>query len=205
MNICGIWGNSQFKINMSNKDTHLKSGQEFYQNKDFAKAISSFSKALELDPNDADLFSTRAVAFFHLGDAPASLQDMNTAQSLEPKNPYRYSSRAYIKDSMGDTHGAVEDYEMAIKLDPQDAVAFNNLGMLQEKLGYKTKADTLFKFADDLAKGETSPVEFDKPKNIQKEVEEEKSKQSVSGEMRKVFTSRTAFKEFLSFIRNGFK
>lgn len=205
MNICGKWDISQEIINMSNKDTYLNKGLEHYQNKDFGGAVSAFSKALELDPNDADLFSTRAVAYFHLADLPASLQDMNTAQSLEPENPYRYASRAYIKDAMGDIHGAIEDYELAIKIDPEDAVAYNNLGMLQEKLGYKSKADSLFKFADDLAKGEPGPVDFAEPKNIQKEVEEEKSKQSMGNEMRKVFTSQKAFKEFLSFIRNGFK
>lgn len=43
----------------------------------------------------------------------------------------------------GDTEAAILDYEKAIKLDPEDAVSYNNIGLLQEKLGYKQKAQKL--------------------------------------------------------------
>jgi Flp pilus assembly protein TadD len=191
---------------MSDKDTYLKKGELSYQKRDFKTAIDWFSQALNLDGNDADLYSTRGVAYFHLGDLPASLQDLNTAQSLEPNNPYRYSSRAYIKDAMGDTHGAILDYQKTIELDPEDAVAFNNLGMLEEKLGHQAKAQTLFKFADDLARGENpTPETFERPKNIQKEINEKRKEESLGNEIKKVFTSKSAFKEFVSFVKNGFK
>lgn len=191
---------------MSDKDTYLKKGELSYQKRDFKEAITWFSKALKIDSNDADLYSTRGVAHFHSGNLPASLQDMNTSQSLEPNSPYRYASRAYIKDAMGDTHGAIIDYQKTIELDPEDAIALNNLGMLEEKLGHQVKAQTLFKFADDLTKRENStPETFERPTNIQKEINEKRQEQSLSTEIKKVFTSKSAFKEFISFVKNGFK
>ncbi len=191
---------------MLDKINVFQRGKEAYDKERYAEAIKHFSEAIEMDNTNADWYSTRAVAFFHNSDLPASLQDMNTAQSLEPKNPYRYSSRAYIRDAMGDIQGAIEDYQIAISLDPEDAVAHNNLGLLEEKLGHQSKANSLFALADKLAEDDPNfNISLEKPTNIQKETEAERKAQSLSGEMVKVFKSRKAFKEFLSFIGKGFK
>ena len=143
---------------------------------------------------------------------------MNTAVKLDPGYSYRYSSRAYIKDAMGDVKGAIEDYKRAIDLDPSDAVSYNNLGMLEEKLGYLEASKENFKKADELAKifEETGIVTEDElkgtaensPQNIQKEIdseEAERSSSSVFNEIKKVFTSKDSLKDFISFVKNGFR
>ncbi|HKK40332.1 MAG TPA: tetratricopeptide repeat protein [Cryomorphaceae bacterium] len=192
---------------MSSKYKFEKKAIDAYNGKDFENAVYWYSRAISISPDDAELYSERAVAYFHRKMLKESLADMDRAQELEPKKPYRYSSRAYIKDAMGDTPGAIEDYKIAVELDPEDAVAHNNLGLLEEKLGHMAQAKAMFDLADALAKNESGsddPADY-RPKNIQREIEQEKTKKSVSSEMLNVFRSREGFKEFVSFIRNGFK
>lgn len=195
---------------MKDYDKFLKKAQEQYADKDFEGSVYWYTRCISLRPDDAELYAERGVAHFHLNKLEDSLADMNRAQELEPERSYRYSSRAYIRDAMGDTAGAVEDYKTAVKLDPQDAIAYNNLGLLEEKLGRHTQARIFFDFADALAKEDSqtpagAPTEY--PTNIQSEINRERRSEdrSVLGEMSAVFKSKKTFKEFLTFIRNGFK
>lgn len=192
---------------MSTKYKFEKKAIDAYTGKDFENAVYWYSRAISVSSDDAELYSERAVAYFHRKMLKESLADMDKAQELEPQKPYRYSSRAYIRDAMGDTQGAVEDYRIAIELDPEDAIAHNNLGLLEEKMGHMAQAKAMFDLADALAKNESGsddPADY-RPKNIQREIDQEKTKKSISSEVLNVFRSKESFKEFLSFIRNGFK
>ena len=111
-------------------------------------ALFDLDHAIDIYDEYSDAYSQRGVLHFHRGDLMKALTDMNKAVGLEPKNSFRYSSRAYIKSMMEDLEGAIEDYNKAIELDPEDAVAHNNLGLLQEKLGYKTMAESNMAKAD---------------------------------------------------------
>lgn len=192
---------------MSNLDNYITKAEKKYAEHDFSEAIYWYTRAISEAPEDADLYSERAVAFFHNKELGPSLDDMNKAQELEPENSYRYASRAYIRDAMGDLKGAIEDYQVAIKLDPDDAIAHNNLGLLTEKMGYRQQAQVFFDFADKLAReqSERTGKPIEKPRNIQQEVDASKEERSLTGEMGKVFTSKQSFKEFINFIKNGFK
>ncbi len=191
---------------MANIDNYIEKAEKFYSQQKFEDAIYWFTRAISHSPS-ADLYSERAVSYYHNGQLAESLQDMNRAQELEPERPYRYSSRAYIRDAMGDVEGAVADYETTIKLDPEDAIAHNNLGLLIEKLGHHKKAKVFFDFADSLAKDEQGNPNAvaERPRNIQKEVNQDKKQTTVGKEVAKVFTSGEQFKEFLRFVSNGFK
>lgn len=178
----------------------------------YDKALSILNKLIKKEPNNADFFSERGVVYYHLEQAENSINDMNKAADLEAENPYRYSSRAFIRDWMGDLHGAISDYEKTIEMDPDDAIAQNNLGMLQEKLGYKEKANDYYKRADKLSNIEKSM--FNKMDSIEKGGERKpppkkealpKEKKSTWSIIKSVFSSREQRREFVRFIKNGFK
>lgn len=199
-------GNKPLFLRMSNIEKSIEKAEKFYANRKFSDAIYWYTRAIAIAPN-AELYSERAVAYFHNSQLKESLEDMDRAQELEPEKAYRYASRAYIKDAIGDTEGAVRDYEKAIELDPEDAIAHNNLGLLIEKLGHTKKAKVFFDFADAIDKQErdsksTSPSQ---PRNIQSDLNKKRSKTSLSGEMAKVFTDKKQFKEFLKFVSGSFK
>ena len=179
-------------------------------------ALQHFDKAIKKQSDLADFHSERGVALFHLNRKEDALAALNKALMLEPDNPYRYSSRAFIKDSMGDTEGAIQDYLKCIKIDPEDAIAFNNLGMLEEKMGRKTSAKKRFKRADELislmdpesGQIKFAPDETEKPRNIQKEINEERKQdieKGITGIMLDVFRNKNTRKEFLEFVKSGMK
>ncbi len=204
-------------INQAHQQAHdaLKAGQT-------EEAIRLYTEALKLNPNHPDILSDRGVAYLHLENQELCMQDMNLSLELQPDYSYRYASRAFARNHFGDLDGAIEDYEIAVKLDPEDAVGHNNLGLLLEQKGYHKEAKERFERADKLSKMENelfqvideleageAPVPAAKePETLpieSKEDEEEPSASSRSEEMKKLFTSRQQFIEFLRFIRNGFK
>lgn len=191
---------------MSNIEKSIQKAEKFYANGNFKEAVYWYTHAIAISPS-ADIYSERAVAYFHNGQLKESLEDMDRSQALEPHNAYRYASRAYIKDAMGNIEGAIADYEKAIELDPEDAIAHNNLGLLIEKLGHHQKAKAFFDFADAIAKQEQGDKNAmaTRPTNIQSELDKERRKTSLGKEMAKVFTDKKQFKDFLKFVSNGFK
>jgi tetratricopeptide (TPR) repeat protein len=186
-------------------------------------SLNHFNKALKESPNHPDIHSHRGVVYLHLNQKKKCLDDLKFSLKLEPDNPYRYASLAYAKDHFGDLEGAITDYQKAVELDPEDAVAHNNLGLLLEKQGYQSKAQRNFEKADKLSRIEKKM--FDKLDEIEGEDDGEdvSATHHPQGErlqprklypdevptkkeiVRDVLTKKTVFKEFILFVRNGFK
>jgi tetratricopeptide (TPR) repeat protein len=177
--------------------------------KNYKQALKIFDDLIYLFPNEANLLSDRGVIFIHQNKKEAALKDFDQAVFLENTYGYRYASRAYARDFFGDTEAAILDYEKAIKLDPEDAVSYNNIGLLQEKLGYKQKAQKNFELADEISKEQEENFIKQTPisENNAPKIKEESGiqKKSFFSEFLKVFKSKKQFKEFIGFIKKGGK
>lgn len=183
------------------------------------EAIEAYTKAMEITPNHPDIYSDRGVAHLHNMDKENCFADLQKAIDLQPDYGYRYAAMAFAKNNFGDLDGAVEDYTKAVDLDPTDAVAQNNLGLLLEQQGYKKAAEQRFARADELSKQENHLLDvIDDLDNAENQKEETSSKQnestkaptkeennSNSEEFKKIFTQKSQFKEFIRFVKNGFK
>ena len=195
-----------------------KKAQDYIDAQKYDKALSAFNEALKKAPNHPDILSHRGVCYLHLNQKKNCLDDFNLSLQLQPDYSYRYASLAYAKDYFGDIDGAISAYEKAIELDPEDAVAYNNLGLLQEKKGYQQKAQRQFEKADKLAKIERKFMD-----RLDKDEIRDTSPAPVKGETlqpkkltpdkvlsrkevyRSLFTDGKTFKEFIVFIKQGFK
>jgi Flp pilus assembly protein TadD len=186
------------------------------------EAIEAYSKALEINPDNADIYSDRGVAHLHNMDKIHCFADLNKAMDLQPNYSYRYASRAFAKNNFGDLAGAILDYEKAVELDPDDAVAQNNLGLLLEQQGYKKSAEARYARADKLSEQEDHLLEviddLDQEADVPRQEtgagsdievatiqEDEENSADNSREFKKIFTKKSQFKEFIRFIKNGFK
>jgi tetratricopeptide (TPR) repeat protein len=99
-------------------------------------AIADLSHAIELKPNDQDLFNDRGVAKWNKGDLDGAIADYNQAIAINPKTAARsYRNRALVKNSKGDKDGAIVDYDQAIELEPNNAYAYNKRGELKRAKG----------------------------------------------------------------------
>ncbi|MFK7785286.1 MAG: tetratricopeptide repeat protein [Crocinitomicaceae bacterium] len=182
------------------------------------EAIEVYTKALEINPDHPDIYSDRGVAHLHNMDKHSCFADLNKAIKLQPDYSFRYAAMAFAKNNFGDLDGAVADYEKAVELDPDDAVAQNNLGLLLEQQGYKQSAKALYDRADKLSEQEDHLLEViddldnqeaDTAKESETQAHQSTKKQeeksSNSEEFKKIFTKKSQFREFIRFVKNGFK
>lgn len=173
-------------------------------------AISLFNAVLEEDPTDADATCHRGITYLNLEQYDLSLQDLNKAVELDPEYGFRYQARAYLKTRLKDHEGALADYQKAVDLDPSDPIAYNNLALAQEQMGWTGKAKENFDKSDNLqgiqTTEERAKARIDQAVN-QAEIAETQEEQKADRRKiaQEVFTKKSTFKEFISFIGNGFK
>ncbi len=194
----------------------VQSARESAKANQWTSALIAYDQALATDAGwkeNVDFIHDRAIAMFHNGQAFEALVELDEAVELQPDYGYRYAARGWMKQALKDYNGAISDYQRAIELDPEDAISHNSLGLLEEQLGYHKVAKERFAVADELAgilenksistTGEvTSAPLFPKQETENKP---EPKPQSSWQEIKRALGNPDGRKEFLDFIRNGFK
>ena len=194
----------------------FENGEEKYKARDFEGAIMDFTLALEKDPGNPEILYQRAMSYFHLGKKSLTLIDLDEAVEMQPNYAFRYSSRAFMRDSFGDVIGAIKDYKEAINLDPEDAISYNNLGVLEDKMGKRNISQGHYNKADSLLGLSTNKemkkmtetgatINYDRPKNDLPPVVAPPEEISFWKAFTSVFTDKSTFKEFIEFVKSGFK
>ena len=80
------------------------------------RSITLFSKAIELEHNDARAYYYRGLAFESFGSYGHAVDDLSQAIDLTPDDPYAYFPRARIYAEIGQTNQAIDDYEKFLEL-----------------------------------------------------------------------------------------
>lgn len=189
-------------------EQHYQSGQDKASKNDWKAAIESFTMAIECDPNNPFFYNERAVCYLNIEQYDLSLFDMNKSVDLAPNYAYFYTSRGFLKARMRDMEGCVADYEKSLQLDPKNEITYNNLGLALEQMGNMKKAQRVFAEGNKvlgydpqkrLAEQKATKTDNSEKKEIEPTAP---SKASIAMD---VFTKKSTFKEFMSFIGNGFK
>jgi len=127
-----------------------------YGNKgDHDAEIADETKAIELNPQNADAYSDRGAAYGNKGDYDSEIADQSKAIELNPQDAIAYYDRGLAYGEKGDHDAEIADESKAIELNPQDADAYVNRG-----LAYDGKGDSDHAIAD-----YNKAIELD-PKNI---------------------------------------
>jgi len=109
-------------------DFYNKSGLEYFNNGDYARAVEDFSQALRLEPDNADFYNNRGNAYFSKGEEDLAFEDYSKGILVDPNNARSYLNRGNIYSKRGDYNKAVEDYTHTLLLNPNFALAYNNRG-----------------------------------------------------------------------------
>ena len=87
-------------------------------------ALAEIEYALELDPDNPELFANRGAAQLALRQYGPAIASMTNALSLGTEAPYKaYYNRGAAREALGDLHGALEDYSTALEIHPNWAPA----------------------------------------------------------------------------------
>ncbi|XP_051180546.1 small glutamine-rich tetratricopeptide repeat-containing protein 2 [Lolium perenne] len=104
------------------KLVELKSrGSKAVGRRDFLSAAESYSMAMELDPNDAALFSNRSLCWLQLGRPLLSLLDALECSKRRPGWPKALYRQSKALMSLKDYKGACKAFLDALKLDTGNA------------------------------------------------------------------------------------
>ena len=198
----------------------VEQGRSSAEQGQWGSALIAYDNALNESDNwnsIPDFLNDRAVALFHNDRAHDAIEVLTQAINLQPGYGYRFAARGWMRQALKDVSGAIADYERALELDPDDAITQNNLGLLEEQLGRMESAKQRFAAADQLDQVLTEnqiPLQTNATPESQANRAVDKApspenraqnKNSAWSEVSKAVTTSKGRREFIDFIRNGFK
>jgi lipoprotein NlpI len=91
---------------------------------DLDRAVTDYSEAIRIDPEDANALNGRGAAYRATGDLDRAGADYNEAIRLDPKSGQAFVGRGDVFSSRGDFERAIADFNEAIRLNPKSSVAY---------------------------------------------------------------------------------
>ena len=129
-----------------NADAYFMFGLNFKETGDTVRAINSFKKAVDIEPELTD-------AWISLGQLYASLDDpiaesyFDNAIKTEPENPLTWHAKADYFSDQEELQKAIEIYQKIMVFDPQYEEAYFNAGLLYLDMDSIPKAHHQFNLA----------------------------------------------------------
>ena len=109
---------------------YISRGTARYWKKDeFDTAITDYTNAIELDPEYAEAYNYRGIAYLSNGDFDNAIADYTEAIELDQEFTDAYKDRATAYFGSSDFDNAITDYTKAIQLDPDDTNTYNYRGL----------------------------------------------------------------------------
>ncbi len=115
-------------------------GNAYDEAGEHAQAISCFTKAIELNPKNADAYNNRGITYSKSGQLANALADLTKAIELNPKLAHAYYNRGVDYERSGQPANALADYTKAIELSPKYALAYCNRGNAYQESGQLANA-----------------------------------------------------------------
>jgi len=97
-------------------EEYLTKGRTHKNNKDYARAIEEFSKAIRLCPNYGDAYWLRCIAYKEKGEFDLAIQDADWLIQQKPDRADFYSLRAELYEKKGNHERADEDHKAAARI-----------------------------------------------------------------------------------------
>jgi len=205
----------------------------FLHKKDKLRSMADFNKAVELDPNYSFRYAARAFARQNFGDLDGAVEDYQKAVKLDPDDAVAQNNLGMLLEQQGYKKEADERFARADKLSKQEDQLYDVMDELEgenidksetgTKLAERTEPQSVDNSEDNLRSefearaakaeqdsGEIAPVDDIKKTDATNEevsnVEaDQEGNSTTSKELKKVFTSRKQFREFIRFVKNGFR
>lgn len=109
-------------------------GSALFNLKRYDESITAYTKALEYDPKNSELYSYRADAYYKTNYTEKTLNDLDNAIKYDYKNEMAYTLRAAIKTENFDYQGAINDYTKALYINPKNADTFVYRALVKSKI-----------------------------------------------------------------------
>ncbi|XP_003424668.1 small glutamine-rich tetratricopeptide repeat-containing protein alpha [Nasonia vitripennis] len=109
-------------------------GNALMKNEKYHEALANYSKAIELDSQNAVYYCNRAAVYSKIGNHHHAIKDCNTALEFDPSYSKAYGRLGLAYTSLNKYKEAKENYRKALELEPDNESLKNNLQIAEEKL-----------------------------------------------------------------------
>ncbi|XP_061094863.1 small glutamine-rich tetratricopeptide repeat-containing protein alpha [Conger conger] len=109
-------------------------GNEKMKEENFSEAMLYYSKAIEINPQNAVYYCNRAAAYSKLGNYAGAVQDCELAIGIDPNYSKAYGRMGLALASLNKHTEAVEFYRKALELDPENDTYKSNLKIAEQKM-----------------------------------------------------------------------
>ncbi len=97
---------------------------------DMDEAISDFTTAIALDPQNATAYCHRARAYLREKQFGEAIEDLDTAIRIDDRCAWAYHIRASVNEQLGNEDKAIDDWSRAIQLSPGNADYYYRRGLM---------------------------------------------------------------------------
>ena len=126
--------------NKSYKIDYLRMGLQMQQQEDYGEAILYYDRAIEINPQSANVYFGRAVAKHLLSQYQEALSDFNKGIEIDPKDPNAYFYRGATRLVLKKYQEAITDFNQALELDMKHANAYLHRGVAKIELAHNKEA-----------------------------------------------------------------
>ena len=124
---------------------YLESGDKYYNEGNLESAIKEYSKAIEIDPKNADSYYRRAIIYYEQNKSNLAIADYTTVIKINDKYPSAHCNRGFIFLYTHNRHDlAISDFKDEIKNNKNSFDAYYGLGLVYcEKDSFNISQDYL--------------------------------------------------------------
>lgn len=105
--------------NPNDFDSLVKLGNVYYDGQQYQSAIQYYEKALAIHPENPDVRTDMATAYWYTGNADKAIAEMETSLKYRDGHPQSLFNLGWVRwQGKGDAKGAVEAWEKLLKANP---------------------------------------------------------------------------------------
>lgn len=114
-------------------------GDSFMELEKIPEAINSYSRAIDIEPDNFEAYCSRAFAKAEVGQKNDAIQDFSTAITLAPDDEKTalYYHRAGLHGIYEEYNEAIQDYSKAVELSPHLGEIYCAMGLAKLMIGLK--------------------------------------------------------------------
>ena len=99
-------------------DAMLEDGKNLLKNESYQQAVECFTTVVETDPNFAEGYNQRAIAYFMLEEWSKAIRDCKRTISLNPDHFGAFAGMGHVYVRLGKIDEALDAYKQALVINP---------------------------------------------------------------------------------------
>jgi cytochrome c-type biogenesis protein CcmH/NrfG len=102
-----------------NRPAWVRLGNVYFDSNQYMEAIQAYSKALELQPNDPDVITDRALMYRSIGDSQRAASELRRAAEMDPKHLNSAMNLGVVlRYDLNDSEGAMKAWQSYLDRNP---------------------------------------------------------------------------------------